>query len=144
MILDEAQMVEKTVTNVNKMALRFSSSIKWCVTGTPMSDERGLIDFYGLFKFLAISPFNDENIFKKLIINTNQNDNSLLYNILSNIFHRNQKKWSWIAEELNIPEKNEYYVGLQFSVVESQYYNRLVNNFKNQINDKKINVKKMS
>ena len=55
-VIDEAQAVQtKTATpsQLGAMAMRIQAEMRWCVTGTPLSPERGLIDGYDLLRFLG-------------------------------------------------------------------------------------------
>ena len=56
LVIDEAQAVQTrtaTASQLGLMASRISATHRWCVTGTPLSEERGLIDGYDLLRFLG-------------------------------------------------------------------------------------------
>ena len=51
-IVDEAQMIGSTTSEVAQMANHLHMVNRWCVTGTPIS--RGLDDIFGLLMFLKV------------------------------------------------------------------------------------------
>ena len=56
LVIDEAQAVQsKTATpsQIAQMARRIEATHRWCVTGTPLSEERGLVDGFDLLSFLG-------------------------------------------------------------------------------------------
>ena len=57
-MIDEAQAVQArsaTPTMLAAMAGRIEAQHRWCVTGTPLSLERGVADAYDLLRFLQCS-----------------------------------------------------------------------------------------
>ena len=58
LVVDEAQAVQNrtaTPSQLAQMALRIRADHRWCVTGTPLSEERGLVDGFDLLEFLELS-----------------------------------------------------------------------------------------
>ena len=58
LVIDEAQAVQArsaTPTMLAAMAARIEAQHRWCVTGTPLSLERGVADAYDLLRFLQCS-----------------------------------------------------------------------------------------
>mmetsp|Transcript_19093 Transcript_19093/g.28888 ORF Transcript_19093/g.28888 Transcript_19093/m.28888 type:complete len:1479 (-) Transcript_19093:398-4834(-) len=56
-VLDEAQMVEKSASNATKLALELHADFRWCVSGTPtqngLSVNRAFFDLISLLLFLG-------------------------------------------------------------------------------------------
>ncbi|PNH12465.1 Transcription termination factor 2 [Tetrabaena socialis] len=66
LVLDEAQMVGGGLSNVALMAARISATRRWCVTGTPIG-KGGLNDVYGLIKVLQYKPYDNLDVFRRLV-----------------------------------------------------------------------------
>lgn len=61
-VLDEAQMVSKSNSDVAHMATCLYSKNRWCSTGTPIA--AGLEDLHGLLDFMYHAPFSDRKIYR--------------------------------------------------------------------------------
>lgn len=92
-VLDEAQMVENTVSNASTMACKIPRYISWTVTGTPCPKSGTLEDMKGLFLFANSELSTWSSVFKlpDLAVGT----------ILSPVLHRDSK--DHVKEELVLP-----------------------------------------
>ena len=115
-ILDEAQMVENTVSNASIMACKIPRLISWTVTGTPCPKTGTIEDMKGLFRFANSEIYSWPSVFKLPDIT--------LSNILSPILHRDSK--DHCKEELILPEQEDQMFYITFTKVEEQYYDDFV------------------
>ncbi|KAJ3385204.1 hypothetical protein HDU80_000741 [Chytriomyces hyalinus] len=120
-ILDEAQMVEGSMSGTSEMARRIPRRNAWCVTGTPFGKSGGLSDLHGLCVFLGLEPFASRSTaLKKLLAVENR---ALLLEFLKRVMYRNSKEN--VADELMLPVQRQFVVQLDFSAVEASYYKDL-------------------
>ncbi|KAJ3221148.1 hypothetical protein HDU81_010865 [Chytriomyces hyalinus] len=120
-ILDEAQMVEGSMSGTSEMARRIPRRNAWCVTGTPFGKSGGLSDLHGLCVFLGLEPFaSRSSALKKLLAVENR---ALLLEFLKRAMYRNSKEN--VADELKLPVQRQFVVELDFSAVEASYYKDL-------------------
>eukprot|EP01041_Mallomonas_annulata_P001049 gene1049-2057_t len=120
LILDEAQMIQGSYSVATKMALRLSSQIKWCVTGTPLGSGK-LTDLSALLVFLGQSPLNDADSWRRLIgEGTTPLANRILRVLCSHLFLRRTK--DIVEKELALPTQTEKITYLRFNCVEAHFY----------------------
>ncbi|KAJ3118147.1 hypothetical protein HDU96_003676 [Phlyctochytrium bullatum] len=125
--LDEAQMVESTLSNASEMARLIPRVHPWCVTGTPLPRTE-LTDLEGLFLFLGLSPFTSRPFFNRLLTPTIL---PWCKDLLARLVHRNTKVMA--AGDLSIPPQIQNHVGLEFSAVERRYYDDLFDQCKLEV-----------
>ena len=115
-ILDEAQMVENSVSNASTMACKIPRYISWTVTGTPCPKTGTIEDMKGLFRFANSEIYSWSSVFKL--------PDLTLSSILSPILHRDSK--DHCKEELILPEQKDQTFYISFTKVEEQYYDDFV------------------
>ena len=124
-VLDEAQMVESTVSKAAEMVRRLPTVHRWAVTGTPIS--RGLGDIFGLLTFLMVSPFEYGDFWWRRMIEIpymsgDVSARELLHKILKGLMWRNSR--ADMERQLGIPPQGEVATWLRSSAVEQHWYSR--------------------
>lgn len=127
-VLDEAQMVESTVSKAAEMVRRLPAVHRWAVTGTPIS--RGLNDIYGLLMFLMVSPFAYSSHWWRQMIELpyekgDERARELLHNLLKGLMWRNSR--ADMEKQLGVPPQGELVTWLSTSAVEQHWYSRQYN-----------------
>jgi len=122
-VLDEAQMVESTVSIAAIMVRRLPAVHRWAVTGTPIS--RGLGDIFGLLTFLCVPPFErDAHWWSRLIEHPysygDANAKRYLHKLLKELMWRNSREG--VRDQLGIPPQGEIVTWLESSAVERHFY----------------------
>uniref|UniRef100_A0A7S2ZTF8 Uncharacterized protein n=1 Tax=Rhodosorus marinus TaxID=101924 RepID=A0A7S2ZTF8_9RHOD len=115
--LDEAQMVESESAVATQMALRLSSQIRWCVTGTPARNQ--LRQIQGLVQFVGIRPFSDPFWWKRALLQQSEEDVKAYFR---SFVWRTRK--DDVAEELGLPPQESKFTKLHFSPAEAYFYRR--------------------
>ncbi|KAJ3177101.1 hypothetical protein HDU87_004593 [Geranomyces variabilis] len=120
-VLDEAQMVESSVSAAAAMAAMIPTyGSRWAVTGTPIG-KHGLADLYGLISFLRIEPLaSDAGIWRRIQLPVHR---ALLKDMLRQFMHRNTK--ANVAGELTLLPQSNKTLYLEFSKVERTWYDQL-------------------
>lgn len=122
-VLDEAQMVESTVSIAAIMVRRLPAVHRWAVTGTPIS--RGLGDIFGLLTFLCVPPFErDAHWWSRLIEHPysygDANAKRYLHKLLKGLMWRNSREG--VRDQLGIPPQGEIVTWLESNAVERHFY----------------------
>ncbi|KAJ3019350.1 hypothetical protein HKX48_002198 [Thoreauomyces humboldtii] len=119
-VLDEAQMVESSVSQAAAMAKMIPRVNAWAVTGTPVG-RHGLDDLFGLIQFLNIQPLvSFPALWRRLQLPIHR---SLMTPMLRRFMHRNTKEN--VKAELTLPNQSERTLSLSFSKVERTWYDQL-------------------
>ena len=124
-VLDEAQMVESSVSKAAVMVRRLPAVHRWAVTGTPIS--RGLGDIFGLLTFLMVSPFEHGDFWWRRLIeipyaNGDPKARELLHSLLKGLMWRNSR--ADMEKQLGVPPQGEITTMLRSSAVEHHWYAR--------------------
>ncbi|KFY54698.1 hypothetical protein V496_07211 [Pseudogymnoascus sp. VKM F-4515 (FW-2607)] len=116
-VLDEAQMVEGSVTNAAKMARMIPRVNSWGVTGTPV--KKDVEDLFGLLKFIRYEPFGVLPWTWAAMLRNPPAFQSLFKRIAL----RHTK--SIVRDELQLPPQKRYVITMPFTPVEEQHYQSL-------------------
>ena len=130
MVLDEAHNIREQGTRSSQAACRVMSFCRWALTGTPIQNR--LDDFGSLLKFLRVSPFEDSSNFSRYILapfkNADANVLMRLRLLVGSIMLRRTK------EKIDLPERLERVVKLQFSKDEKELYDAFKRDGNNRLN----------
>ncbi|OBT98335.1 hypothetical protein VE01_03231 [Pseudogymnoascus verrucosus] len=116
-VLDEAQMIEGSVTNAAIMAQMVPRVNSWGVTGTPV--KKDVEDLFGLLKFIRYEPFGILRWTWTAILHNPPAFQSLFQRIAL----RHTK--SIVRNELQLPPQKRYVITMPFTPVEEQHYQSL-------------------
>lgn len=123
LILDEAQMIQGSATSATHMAMKLSSEVRWCVSGTPLGTGK-LADLASIMRFLGQEPLDNSDCWRKLVGDgTTVLSHQILQAFCSRLFLRRTK--DGVDKELLLPPQTEQKVLLQFSSVEAHFYRQL-------------------
>lgn len=117
-IMDEAQMIETSVTAAARVACRIPRIHSWAVSGTPLRKDVG--DLRGLLVFLRFKPL-DEDI--RLWSHIVTNHRHVFRRIFNGIALRHTK--SQIRDELHLPSQKRVVITMPFTAVEHQHYDNI-------------------
>lgn len=122
-VLDEAHMIRNTSTQTFNLIHQLNAERRWCLTGTPI--QNSLKDLFALTKFLRLSPFDEDSVIRKHILQPLLDmDRRGLDNLtlLIRSFSLRRTK-----ELCNLVSKHERVVDIDFSESERQQYNTIRN-----------------
>jgi SNF2 family DNA or RNA helicase len=117
-VLDEAHMIREPSTLQFKAICRLQANRRWAVTGTPVQNR--LDDLGSLLAFLRLKPFDNRAKFLEHIVNRfKMCDPEILpkLRILVDTITLRRKK-----DRINLPERKEHLVRLDFSADERRLY----------------------
>lgn len=115
--LDEAQMVERGVSNAATLARDIPRINAWCVTGTPV--RKDINDCFGLLLFLRYEPLCLRAVWRNLL--------GFHPEAFRSVFGRLALRHSkdMVHDEIALPAQNRVVVTVPFSQVEEQNYQDL-------------------
>ncbi|OBT70212.1 hypothetical protein VE03_00160 [Pseudogymnoascus sp. 23342-1-I1] len=116
-VLDEAQMIEGSITNAATMAQMVPRVNSWGVTGTPV--RKNVEDLFGLLKFIRYEPFGVLPWTWAAMLRNLPAFQSLFRRIAL----RHTK--SIVRDELQLPPQKRYVITMPFTPVEEQHYQSL-------------------
>jgi len=119
-VMDEAQMIETSVTAAARVACRIPRVHSWAVSGTPLRKDVG--DLHGLLIFLRFKPLDgDLRLWNHIITNHRH----VFRRIFGDIALRHTK--SQIRDELHLPAQKRIVITMPFTAVEHQHYDNIFN-----------------
>lgn len=117
-VMDEAQMIETSVTAAARVACRLPRVHSWAVSGTPLRKDAQ--DLHGLLIFLRFKPLDEDlRLWSHLVMNHRH----IFRDIFNTIALRHTK--SLIRDELHLPSQKRVVITMPFTAVEHQHYNNL-------------------
>jgi E3 ubiquitin-protein ligase SHPRH len=112
--LDEAQMIDKGVSQSATVANKIPRVHSWAVSGTPF--KKVVEDLRGLLMFLRYHPFHETAIWKRI-------DRSAFRDIIHKITIRHSK--DKVRNEIKLPPQRRIAVTIPFMALEEQNYESL-------------------
>lgn len=117
-VMDEAQMIETSVTAAARVACRIPRINSWAVSGTPL--RKDVQDLHGLLIFLRFKPLDED---ARLWSHVVTNHRHIFRNIFGAIALRHTK--SQIRDELHLPSQKRVVITMPFTAIEHQHYEEL-------------------
>nr|OQO17621.1 hypothetical protein B0A51_14023 [Rachicladosporium sp. CCFEE 5018] len=118
-VMDEAQMLESSVTAAARVACKIPRVHSWAVSGTPL--RRDVEDLHGLLVFLRVRLLaNNTRLWSHLITNHRHTFKRLF----GTIALRHTK--AQIRDELRLPSQKRVVITMPFTAIEQQHYRTLV------------------
>ncbi|KAF7856914.1 hypothetical protein EAF04_009675 [Stromatinia cepivora] len=112
--LDEAQMIESSVSNAATVARMIPRINAWAITGTPV--RKNIKDLLGLLIFLRYEPIVS---LWPSFVTSKQN----FHKLFGSISLRHSKKS--VRQELNLPKQHRFVITMPFNAIEEVYYQDL-------------------
>lgn len=123
-IMDEVQMVGKTLSNVCKIATRIPRFHSWGVSGTPIKNE--LSDLNSILSYLRIEPFGSLKNWESLVGKPND-----FIKLFKNLSLRHTKEM--VKSDISIPLQEKYLLSVPFGPIEQNNYEELYKQFLNEV-----------
>ncbi|KAK6436255.1 hypothetical protein LTR95_007557 [Oleoguttula sp. CCFEE 5521] len=118
-VMDEAQMLESSVTAAARVACKIPRVHAWAVSGTPL--RKDVADLHGLLLFLRVRLLaNNTRLWSHLIVNHRHTFKRLFRTIAL----RHTK--AQIRDELRLPPQKRVVITMPFTAIEQQHYRTLV------------------
>jgi E3 ubiquitin-protein ligase SHPRH len=117
-VMDEAQMIETSVTAAARVACRIPRIHSWAVSGTPL--RKDVSDLHGLLIFLRFKPLDED---ARLWSHVVMNHRHIFRSIFGDIALRHTK--SLIRDELHLPAQKRVVITMPFTAVEHQHYDNV-------------------
>ncbi|KAK6437758.1 hypothetical protein LTR95_006048 [Oleoguttula sp. CCFEE 5521] len=118
-LMDEAQMLESSVTAAARVACKIPRVHSWAVSGTPL--RKDVADLLGLLVFLRMRLLaNNTRLWSHLITNHRHTFKRLF----GTIALRHTK--AQIRDELRLPPQKRVVITMPFTAIEQQHYRTLV------------------
>ncbi|KAL8661449.1 MAG: hypothetical protein Q9202_005568 [Teloschistes flavicans] len=117
-VLDEAQMIESSVSNAAKVAQLIPRHNAWCVSGTPV--RKDLQDLRGLLVFLRYPPYcYSSKLWGRLVAERRD----IFTQIFRTLALRHTKEQ--IKDDLQLPPQRRIIITVPFTQIEEQNYSTL-------------------
>ena len=117
-VLDEAQMIENSVSNPAKVAQLIPRENAWAVSGTPLRKDAK--DLLGLLIFLRLEPYCHSSYLWDRLTNRYR---TTFQHIFGNIALRHTKEQ--IRDDIQLPPQKRVVITVPFTPVEEQHYTHL-------------------
>ena len=115
--LDEAQMVENSMSQASKIARVIPRDNSWAISGTPVKDD--VQDLHGLLMFLGYEPFCSAPHLWKVVLK----QKGLFQKLFNALALRHTK--TLVRDEISLPPQHRYVISVPFTAVEEQHYQTL-------------------
>ncbi|KAL8778980.1 MAG: hypothetical protein Q9203_000726 [Teloschistes exilis] len=117
-VLDEAQMIESSVSNAAKVAQLIPRHNAWCVSGTPV--KKDLQDLRGLLVFLRYPPYcYSSHLWGRLVAERRD----IFRQIFGTLALRHTKEQ--IKDDLQLPPQRRVIITVPFTQIEEQNYSTM-------------------
>ena len=129
-VLDEAHTIRGDQGQQTKAVFALSAQRRWAVTGTPVQNR--LEDLGSLIRFLRVAPFDEPAGFKQFILAPFRSADPEIVTklqLLVNSFTLRRLK-----DRIDLPQRNDSTVGLDFSVNEQKIYDTFAKDAAQQVN----------
>ncbi|OQO08880.1 hypothetical protein B0A48_05770 [Cryoendolithus antarcticus] len=125
-VMDEAQMLESSVTAAARVACKIPRVHSWAVSGTPL--RKDVADLHGLLVFLRVRLLaNNTRLWSHLITNHRHTFKRLF----GTISLRHTK--AQIRDELRLPPQKRVVITMPFTAIEQQHYRTLVDEMRQDL-----------
>ncbi|CAK5122328.1 unnamed protein product [Meloidogyne enterolobii] len=135
-ILDEAHEIRNKNAQKSRCCSRLEAVHRWCLTGTPIHNK--LWDLYSLIRFLRVTPFSEEKIWKEFIDNSSMKSTERLNTIVKSILLRRAKNQICTITNkpmIEITAKKWEVVNLELGEWESHCYSIMFEASKQKVSD---------
>nr|CAD2144813.1 unnamed protein product [Meloidogyne enterolobii] len=135
-ILDEAHEIRNKNAQKSRSCSRLEAVHRWCLTGTPIHNK--LWDLYSLIRFLRVTPFSEEKIWKEFIDNSSMKSTERLNTIVKSILLRRAKNQICTITNkpmIEITSKKWEVVNLELGEWESHCYSIMFEASKQKVSD---------
>lgn len=116
MVLDEVQMVGRSLSNICTIATLIQRHHSWGASGTPIKNS--VDDLNSLLTFMRLHPFGSSGAWKALL--RNQHDFTDLFSTLT---FRHTK--TIVKNDINIPPQNRVLLSVPFGPIEQNNYDEM-------------------
>uniref|UniRef100_A0A915Q282 Transcription termination factor 2 n=1 Tax=Setaria digitata TaxID=48799 RepID=A0A915Q282_9BILA len=107
-ILDEAHQIKNKTALISKACCKIPAAKRWCLTGTPI--QNNLWDLYSLIRFLRVTPFDEEAVWKEYILSAHSSSQRLNTLVKGLLLRREKNQLC--------PETNKPIIGLTSKMYE--------------------------
>jgi E3 ubiquitin-protein ligase SHPRH len=115
--LDEAQMVENSMTHASKLCCLIPRENSWAITGTPVKDD--VQDLLGLLIFMGYEPLSSAPHLWRVVLN----DKPTFQKLFNTLALRHTK--AMVRGEIALPPQHRFVISVPFTAVEEQHYQTL-------------------